>query len=107
MIAPVYQKKFSINFSKATTKFWLILDSSGDQNDLCVNKTEICKFKTNDNITWYDFCLGIISDNFTKAEQKEISLNGTAYNFSLDQSSIKKDYILNIIEYLMVQNNIK
>ena len=74
---------------------------------MCVNKTEICKFKTNDNITWYDFCLGIISDNFTKVEQKEISLNGTAYNFSLDQSSIKKDYILNIIEYLMVQNNIK
>ena len=69
-----------------------------------VNKTEICKFKTKDNIRWYDFCLGSISKDFTKNEQSEISLNGTVYDFLVDHSSIKKEGIFNIHQYLMVQN---
>ena len=72
-----------------------------------VNKTEICKFKTKDNIRWYDFCLGSISKDFTKNEQSEISLNGTIYDFLVDHSSIKKEGIFNIHQYLMVQNNVK
>ena len=72
-----------------------------------VNKTEICKFKTKDNIRWYDFCLGSISKDFTKNEQSEISLNGTVYDFLVDHSSIKKEGIFNIHQYLMVQNNVK
>ena len=34
-----------------------------------VNKRGICKFKAKDNISWYNFCLGSISKNFTKDEQ--------------------------------------
>ena len=72
-----------------------------------VNKTEICKFKAKDNISWYDFCLGSISKDFTKNEQSEIFLNGTVYDFLVDHSSTKKEGIFNIHQYLMVQNNVK
>ena len=72
-----------------------------------VNKTEICKFKAKDNISWYDFCLGSISKDFTKNEQSEISLNGTVYDFLVDHSSTRKEGIFNIHQYLMVQNNVK
>ena len=46
-----------------------------------VNKTGISKFKPNDNMSWYNFCLGSLSKDFTKDEQSEIFLNGTVlYN---------------------------
>ena len=88
------QKKNSINFSKAKTKFCLSLHYNGDESYLHVNKTEICKFKANDNKSWHNFCLGSISKKFTKDEQREISLNGTIYDFSVDHSSIKKKTFL-------------
>ena len=74
-----------------------------------VNKTEILKLKANDNISWYDFCLESVSKDFTKDEPSEISFNGIRYihDFSVDHSSIKKDDILNIPQYLMIKNNIK
>ena len=78
------------NFSKAKTKFCLSLHYNDDESYLCVSKTEICKFKANDNISWYNCCLGSKSKDFTKDEQREISLNGTVYDFSIDHSSIKK-----------------
>ena len=42
-----------------------------------------------------------------KDEQSEVSLNGTVYDFSVDPSSIKKEDIPNIHQYLMIKNNIK
>ena len=45
--------------------------------------------------------------NFAIDEQSGISLNGTVYKFSVDHSSIKKENILNIHQYLMIKNNIK
>ena len=51
--------------------------------------------------------MGSISRDFTKDEQNKVSLNGTVYDFSVDDSSIEKEDMLNIHEYLMVQNNIK
>ena len=72
-----------------------------------VNKTEIYKFKAKDNIGWHNFCLGSISKDFTKDEQCKISLNGTLYDFSVDHSSIKKENILNIHQYIMIKNNVK
>ena len=72
-----------------------------------VNKTEIYIFKVKDNITWYNFCLGSISKDFTKYEQREISLNGAVHDFSVDHSPIKKEDILNIHHYLMIKNNLK
>ena len=35
------------------------------------------------------------------------SLNGTAYDFSVENSSIKKEGILNIHQYLIIKNNRK
>ena len=37
----------------------------------------------------------------------QISLNGTVFDFSVDPSSIEKEDILNIHQYLMIKNNIK
>ena len=51
--------------------------------------------------------LGSISQDFTKDEQSENSLNGIVYNFSVDHSSIKKGYYLNIHQNVMIKNNIK
>lgn len=42
------EKKICINSTKANTKFALILYYNGDENYLCANKTEICKFKVHD-----------------------------------------------------------
>ena len=53
------------------------------------------------------FCLGSVSQDFTKDGQIEISLNGTAYNFPVAHSSIKKEGIVNTHQYLVIQNNIK
>ena len=39
---------------------------------LPVNKTETCKFKVNDNISWYNFCLGSVSEDFFKDQTIEI-----------------------------------
>ena len=68
-----------------------------------IYKTEIYKFKAKDNIRWYNFWLGSIS----KDELSEISLDGTVYDFSVNDSSIKKEDIVNIHQYLMIKNNIK
>ena len=59
------------------------------------------------NVIWYEFCLGNVSNDFTKNEQGETFLNGTVYDFLVDHSSVEKEDILNIHEYLMVKNNIK
>ena len=48
-----------------------------------------------------------MSKDFTKDEQREISVNDTAYDFSVCHSSVEKEDILNIHEYLMVKNHIK
>ena len=93
------EKKFNINFTKANTKFCLSLHYNGEESYLYVNKTEICKFKAKDNVSWYNFCLGSVSKDFTKDKQTEISLNVTVYDFSVDHSSIRKEDILNIHQY--------
>ena len=35
------------------------------------------KFKSTDNMSWYNVCLGSVSQHFTKDDQSEISLNDT------------------------------
>ena len=74
---------------------------------LYVNKTEIYKFKTHDSIGWYEVCLRSLSKDFTKEKQREIFLNCRVYDFSVGHSSVEKENIPNIHEYLMVQNNVK
>ena len=51
-------------------------------------------------MSWYNFCLESLSQDFIKDEQSEVSLNGTGHDFSVDHSSIKKEDILNIHQYL-------
>ena len=64
---------------------------------------------TNNGISFvvevYQNCIKCIS--FTKNEQVEIPVNGTMYDFLGDHSSVEKEDILNIHEYLIVKNNIK
>ena len=67
MIA-LQQKKYNY-FGKAIIKFCLSLHYNGDESYMHVNKTRICKSKTNDNLRWYNFCLGSVSEDFTKDEQ--------------------------------------
>ena len=55
-----------------------------------MNKAEIFKFKANNNISSYNFYFGSVSKDVTNDEQREISLNSTVYDFSVDHSSIKK-----------------
>ena len=57
------------------------------QSYLCLNKTNICKYKANDNVSLYKFCLGSVSKDFTKYDPSGIFLNGTIYDFSVDHSS--------------------
>ena len=60
----------------------------------------------NDNINLCNFCLGSVSKDFPKDEKNEFFffLNGTVYDFSFDHSSVKKEDIHNILQYLMVRN---
>ena len=77
------QQEKNLVFSKAKTKFSLSLQCNGYESYLNVNKTGICKFKANDNISWCYFCLRSVSKDFTKVEQSEISLDGTVYRVFL------------------------
>ena len=58
----------TLNFSKVKTKFCLSLHCSGDECYIYVNKMVFCKFEANDKISWYNFCLGSESKDFTKDE---------------------------------------
>ena len=90
------RKNLVLILVKANAKFCISLCYNGGESYLYVNKTEICKFEANDNISWYNFCLGSISKDFTTEEQSEIFSNSTVYDFSSDHSSIKKEDIFNI-----------
>ena len=65
--------------------FALSLHYNGDESYLYANKTEICKFKANDNISWYNFSLENASKDFTKDEQRKILLNGVILQLTIAQ----------------------
>ena len=48
-----------------------------------------------------------MSNEFSTAESREVSLNENVYDFSVDHSSIDKSGISNIHKYLMTKNKIK
>ena len=103
------KKKFSINFTKANTKFCLSLHYNGDNSYLFVNGKEIFKFKAdNKNVNNFptQFCLGSISNGFGAFKFREVFLNGNVYDFLVDYNSIDKSNILNIHKYLMIKNSI-
>ena len=77
------EKKFSINFSKAKTKFGLNLHYNGENNYLFGNGEKIYKFNAiNKNVSFQSqFCLGSTFNKFGKAP--EASLNKNVYDFSI------------------------
>ena len=102
------EKLYSINFTKANTKFCLSLHYNGSNSYLFVNGTEIHKFKTKDSeIITATICLGNISREFSVDNMKKTGLNGYVYDFSVDYDFIANDKIVDIHKYLMKKNNIK
>ena len=71
------ENKFSINFSKANTKFSLSLHYHADNKYLFVKGKEIFRFKDdNKNVNFQNqFCLGSISNGFSATVSGGVSLN--------------------------------
>ena len=82
---------------------------NADNSYLFVNGKEIFKFKAdNKNVNFLtQFCLGSISNGFSTIKSREKSVKKNVYDFSVNYNSIDKSDILNIQNYLMVQNKIK
>ena len=80
---------------------------NGANSYLCVNGTEIHKFKAKDcEIVASPLCLGNISKDFSVDNMKKTGLNGYVYDFSVDYDAIAVDGILDIHKYLMEKNGI-
>ena len=94
------KKKFSINFTKANTKFCFSLHYNAHLNAKFKVDNKNVKFPTR-------FCLADIFDEFGATESREVSLNGNVHHFSVDYNSIDKSDILHIHKYLITKNNIK
>ena len=77
------EKKFSINFSEASTKYCLSLHYNADNSCQFVSEKEIFKSKAdNNNINFQaQFCVGSISIGFSATESIEVSSNGNVYGF--------------------------
>ena len=66
------EKMFSINFTKANTKFCLNLHYNGANSYLFVNGTEIYKFTAKDSmIVPNNLCLGNVSKDFSTSNKKK------------------------------------
>ena len=80
------EKEFSINFTKANTRFCLSLHYNADNSYLFVNEKETVKFKADiKNVNFpTEFCLGSISNGFCATESTEISLNRNVFDFLVD-----------------------
>ena len=101
------EKMYSINFSKAYTKFRLSLHYNGANSYLFVNGTEIFKFKAKDSeIVATPLCLGNISKDWSVDNMKKTGFNGYVYDFSVDYDATDVDDIKDIHKYLMKKNNI-
>ena len=90
--ASVVEKKFSINFSKAKTKFCHSFHYKGDANYLLINRKEICNFKAdNKNVQFPTlFCLWRISGKFDAAESIRVLFMQNMFDFSDDYNAIDK-----------------
>ena len=109
MEALVYQnKKFSINLSKANTKFFMSFRYNVDNSYLFVNWKEIYEFKAGNNNVKFptQYCLGSIPNKLGTLGSKEESLKANVLDFSVNYNSIDKSDILNNRKYLMIKNSI-
>ena len=94
------EKKFSIIFSKAKTKYCLSLHDNGGNSYLFVNKKKY-KFKANTkNVNFPSrLCLGNISNNFFK----ESIFKRSVHDFWVDYDVIDQSDILNIRKCFMIK----
>ena len=65
---------------------------------LFVNRKEICTFQANYNNFNFpsQFCLGSKSNKFYAIDSREVSLEGSVHDFSVDYIAIDKSEISNI-----------
>ena len=98
---------FSINFSKANTKFCLSLNYIADNSYLFLNGKGIFKFKVDKKMLTcqLSFVLQVYLRDLD--ESRDISLKRIVCDFSVDYNSIYKSDILYIQKYLMIKNNMK
>ena len=100
------EKTYSVNFTDHIEKYCLSLHYNGANSYLFVNDTKIIKFKTKDSkIVATPLCLGNISKDWSVDNMNDTGLNGYVYDFSVDYDAIAVDDILDIIKYLMKNNN--
>ena len=100
------EKMYSLNFTKANTKFCLSLHYNGGNSFLFVNVTDIYKFKAKDSeILATPLNLGNISKDWSVDNMKKIGFNGYVYDFSVHYDAIAVNDILDIHKYSMKKNN--
>ena len=88
---------YFISFTVTKNKFCLSLHYSGASSYLCVNGTEIYKFKAKDSETVAaPLCLGNISKDWSVDNMKKTGFNGYVYGFSVDYNVIAVDDIKDI-----------
>ena len=100
---------FSVNFSKAKSKFCLSLHYTGDNSYLLVDWKEIYKFKDSNGNNNFPtrFFIGSISDRFSVTESREVFLEGNVYvsDFSAVYNAIDKPGILTFSSLASVVNS--
>ena len=80
---------------------------NGPNDDLCVNSTEIIKFKAKGSeIAAYHLCLGSISKDWSVDNIKIAGLKGCVYDLSADYDATVVSDKLDIHKYLMEKNEI-
>ena len=101
------EKIYSPNFSAENKFFCLSLRYNGNNSYLFVNGKEVTKFKAKKSeIKANQLTLGSISTstNFSSSAMEDSKLYGNVYDFSVDDSTISNDKILDIRAYLMKKN---
>ena len=97
---------YSISFTVTSKKFCLSFHYNEGNSYLCVNGTEIIKFKAKDfEIVAAPLCLESISKDWSVVNMKRTRFNCYVYDFSVDYDAIAVDDILDIHKYLMKKNN--
>ena len=76
-------KRISISFTKSKLKFCFEFTLQWWGCYVYINRTQICKFKSPDNIPAYQFCLVCVSKDFTNNESISVSVNGVLYYFEI------------------------
>ena len=101
------EAKYSINFTQSNKRFCLSLNYNGSNSFLFVNATEIYQFKAKDSeIKIYLLCLENVSVDFLANNMIKARLNGSVYDFSVNNNIADTSNIIDIHKYLMKKNNI-